>query len=181
MAGCKPQAEPAQSGNKIKIAIDPVTRIEGHLKAEVEVKNGKVVDAHLSGGMFRGFEAIFRGGGQRGSGYSMRVNARGGGAVIIFLLLIYSLLAFTKFLSQLVRLFISRQREYRADAIAVRLTRDPLSLAEALYAIGYRWRGGGLPAQELESIFIVNPVYSRLDEGKGFVPDMFSTHPPLQD
>ena len=28
---------------KTTIAIDPVTRIEGHLKAEVVVENGKVV------------------------------------------------------------------------------------------------------------------------------------------
>jgi len=61
MAGCKPQAETAGSTQKVKIHIDPVTRIEGHLKAEVEVKNGVVVDARLSGGMYRGFEQILRG------------------------------------------------------------------------------------------------------------------------
>ncbi len=61
MAGCKPQAEPAGSNKKIKIHVDPVTRIEGHLKAEVEVKGGVVVDAHLSGGMYRGFEQILKG------------------------------------------------------------------------------------------------------------------------
>ena len=43
---------------KTTIAIDPVTRIEGHLKAEVVVENGKVVDAKLTGGMYRGFESI---------------------------------------------------------------------------------------------------------------------------
>lgn len=52
-------AEAAQS--KTTIAIDPVTRIEGHLKAEVVVENGKVVDAKLTGGMYRGFESILRG------------------------------------------------------------------------------------------------------------------------
>ena len=41
---------------KTTIAIDPVTRIEGHLKAEVVVENGKVVDAKLTGGMYRGFD-----------------------------------------------------------------------------------------------------------------------------
>ena len=46
---------------KATIAIDPVTRIEGHLKAQVVVENGKVVDAHLTGGMFRGFEQILKG------------------------------------------------------------------------------------------------------------------------
>ena len=53
-------AAPASDG-KIKIAIDPVTRVEGHLKIEVEVKDGKVVDAKCSGGMFRGFEQILVG------------------------------------------------------------------------------------------------------------------------
>ncbi len=43
------------------IHIDPVTRIEGHLKAEVVVEDGVVVDAKLSGGMFRGFEHILKG------------------------------------------------------------------------------------------------------------------------
>ncbi len=61
MAGCQPQTQPAQSGQKIKIAIDPVTRIEGHLKAEVDVAGGKVVDARVSGGMYRGFEQILIG------------------------------------------------------------------------------------------------------------------------
>lgn len=43
-----------------KIVIDPVTRIEGHLKIEVEVKDGKVVDAHSTGALFRGFEIILK-------------------------------------------------------------------------------------------------------------------------
>lgn len=44
-----------------KIIVDPVTRIEGHLKIEVEVDGGKVIDARTSGTMFRGFELIMRG------------------------------------------------------------------------------------------------------------------------
>lgn len=51
----------SQKNGKVKIHIDPVTRIEGHLKAEVEVKDGVVVNAHLTGGMYRGFEQILRG------------------------------------------------------------------------------------------------------------------------
>lgn len=54
-------ATPAAEGRKIKIAIDPLTRVEGHLKIEVEVRDGKVVDAKCYGGMFRGFEQILRG------------------------------------------------------------------------------------------------------------------------
>jgi hydrogenase large subunit len=44
-----------------RIVIDPVTRIEGHLRVEVEVKDGKVVDAYSSGTMVRGFELILKG------------------------------------------------------------------------------------------------------------------------
>ncbi len=44
-----------------KIAIDPITRIEGHLRIEVKVENGKVVDAWSSSTMFRGIELILKG------------------------------------------------------------------------------------------------------------------------
>lgn len=43
------------------IAIDPVTRLEGHLKVEVSVEDGVVTDARITGGMYRGFESILRG------------------------------------------------------------------------------------------------------------------------
>jgi Ni,Fe-hydrogenase I large subunit len=44
-----------------KVAIDPITRIEGHLRIEVQVENGRVTDAWSSGTMFRGMELVLRG------------------------------------------------------------------------------------------------------------------------
>lgn len=44
-----------------RIIVDPITRIEGHLRIEVEVENGKVKDAWSSGQMFRGIEVILQG------------------------------------------------------------------------------------------------------------------------
>lgn len=44
-----------------RIVIDPVTRIEGHLRVEIEVKDGKIADAFSSGTMVRGLEIILRG------------------------------------------------------------------------------------------------------------------------
>jgi len=44
-----------------RIVIDPVTRIEGHLRVEVIVENGVVVDAWTKGTMFRGLEQIIQG------------------------------------------------------------------------------------------------------------------------
>ena len=43
-----------------RITIDPVTRIEGHLRVDVEVGGGKVKNAWSSGQMFRGIELILK-------------------------------------------------------------------------------------------------------------------------
>jgi [NiFe] hydrogenase large subunit len=44
-----------------RIVVDPITRIEGHLRIEVEVAGGKVVNAWSSAQMFRGIEIILQG------------------------------------------------------------------------------------------------------------------------
>jgi Ni,Fe-hydrogenase I large subunit len=43
------------------VVIDPVTRIEGHLRIEAEVENGAVKNAWSSSTMFRGIELILKG------------------------------------------------------------------------------------------------------------------------
>ena len=111
--------------------------------------------------------------------FSSRSSRRGNNAYAV-ILLVMLILFISKGISMLFRMFISRQREYRADAIAVRLTRNPLALAEALYGIAYHWRGAGLPAEELESIFIISPSFSMLDHSEDSLADLFSTHPPVQ-
>ena len=44
-----------------RIVVDPVTRIEGHLRIEAEVKDGHIVDAWSAGTMVRGLEIILKG------------------------------------------------------------------------------------------------------------------------
>lgn len=44
-----------------KIVIDPITRIEGHLKIEATIEGGVVKDAKSSGTHFRGFEIFLQG------------------------------------------------------------------------------------------------------------------------
>ena len=44
-----------------KITIDPITRIEGHLRIDVEVDDGRIVNAWASAQMWRGVELILRG------------------------------------------------------------------------------------------------------------------------
>jgi Ni,Fe-hydrogenase I large subunit len=43
-----------------RIVIDPVTRLEGHLRIEAKVENGRVVDAWSSSTMFRGIEIVLK-------------------------------------------------------------------------------------------------------------------------
>ncbi|MDA8164247.1 MAG: nickel-dependent hydrogenase large subunit [Desulfobacteraceae bacterium] len=44
-----------------KIVVDPITRIEGHLRIEAQVDGGRVADAWSSSTMFRGIEIILKG------------------------------------------------------------------------------------------------------------------------
>src|SRR5512132_3586933 len=44
-----------------KVVIDPITRIEGHLRIEAQTENGKVSNAWASSTQFRGIETILQG------------------------------------------------------------------------------------------------------------------------
>ena len=43
-----------------RTVVDPLTRIEGHLRVEVEVTNGKIADAWVAAPLFRGMEIIMK-------------------------------------------------------------------------------------------------------------------------
>jgi ferredoxin hydrogenase large subunit/hydrogenase large subunit len=45
----------------MRINIDPVTRLEGHLSLSLDIDGGQVTSAHCSGTMFRGFELLLQG------------------------------------------------------------------------------------------------------------------------
>ena len=51
----QPQPQPQ------RIVIDPITRIEGHLRIEAQVENGQVAEAWSAAMMFRGLEIILKG------------------------------------------------------------------------------------------------------------------------
>jgi heat shock protein HtpX len=80
-------------------------------------------------------------------------------------------------LTYLLNAWLSREREYRADATAVRLTRNPLSLAQALHAIAAESRPGFIAAGELAPLFIVG---SGAGAAAGAFSGFTSTHPPVE-
>ena len=45
----------------MRITVDPITRIEGHLRIDCEVEDGKVTNSWSSGQMWRGIETILQG------------------------------------------------------------------------------------------------------------------------
>jgi hydrogenase large subunit len=51
----------SSSSNTTRLVIDPLTRIEGHLRIEASLKNGQVTDAWSSSTMFRGIEMVLKG------------------------------------------------------------------------------------------------------------------------
>jgi len=121
-------------------------------------------------------EALKRLSGLFGGESRIRIRGRAG-ALVLF---IYLVLAITAWLKTFCSMLISREKEYRADAVAVRLTRNPLSLAEALSIISQRWRGVAMRGESLSSLFILDPGVEYLSEREGFFADLFSTHPPTQ-
>ncbi len=97
-------------------------------------------------------------------------------AASLFALPIFIILLIMSFLSQLLYVFISREKEYRADINAIKYTRNPLGLARALYKIATHYRG---TASYLAPIFILSPEANPLEEREDFFANLFSTHPPF--
>src|SRR5512139_1116179 len=50
-----------ETSRSSRIIIDPLTRIEGHLRIEAQVEAGQVKDAWSASTMFRGIESILKG------------------------------------------------------------------------------------------------------------------------
>ena len=95
---------------------------------------------------------------------------RGGGLGALFMLLLAPLAA------TLIQLWVSRTREYEADASGAHLTGNPYALARALEKISAVSRQVPLLASPNSAhLFIIAPLLS----GETFA-SLFSTHPPVQ-
>ncbi|HEV2741675.1 MAG TPA: M48 family metalloprotease, partial [Rubrobacter sp.] len=100
----------------------------------------------------------------------------GGGYVQVIMLVVAILLAIlAPLFARLLQLSISRQREYLADATAVRLTRNPDGLADALQKISGDREVLEAANRATAHLYIVNPVKGFEKRAKG----LFSTHPPI--
>ena len=128
------------------------------------------VVALLSDWMRRTF---WLGGGRRRD--SDRGKGGGGAAIILALALVMAILS--PLIAQLIRLAISRKREFLADASGAMLTRYPPGLASALRKISADTEPLEAANKATAHLYIVNP----LKDLKGSVNKLFSTHPPIEE
>jgi heat shock protein HtpX len=104
-------------------------------------------------------------------GRGSRQNRRSGYLILIGI--IFAIIA--PIIAQVVRLAISRKREYMADASAALLTRYPQGLADALKKIARSDIPMTSANQDSAPLYIANPFRG----SKDFFSNLFSTHPPI--
>lgn len=98
-----------------------------------------------------------------------------GGAIILVVALVMAILA--PIAAQLIRLAISRKREYLADASGALLTRYPEGLARALEKISQDKEPLEAANKATAHLYIINPLKNHASS----LNNLFSTHPPIQE
>lgn len=115
--------------------------------------------------------SFFWGGGRRRSSDKQGGNA---GAIFVVVALVLAVLA--PLFAQLLKLAVSRKREYLADANGALLTRYPPGLASALKKLAADKEPLEAANKATAHLYIVNP----LKDIKGQMNSLFSTHPPIE-
>ena len=98
-----------------------------------------------------------------------------GAAVIMMVWLAFTIFNFA--ISPILRMAISRRREYAADATGAQITRNPRALANALRKISENSVVQKIDGQKtMASVCIASPLKRR-----AFVSEIFATHPPVKE
>ncbi|HDH24747.1 MAG TPA: protease HtpX [Actinobacteria bacterium] len=115
--------------------------------------------------------AFWFGGGRRSS----RDNPLGGIVALVSLIL-------APIAAMIIRLAISRAREYQADASGATLTGQPLNLASALRKLEMGTSRVPMNVNPAVSqLFIADPLKALKGRNRGLFGKLFSTHPPIED
>ncbi len=118
----------------------------------------------------------------RYGGIRPRRNLRDKGGIhplILFVIGFFVLLS--PLFSRIIAMSVSRNREYQADTSAAEFTRNPLALASALRKIAAHTSPLLKARRATAHLFISDPLKRKLDDKEGFVADVFSTHPPIEE
>lgn len=113
----------------------------------------------------------------RANFYGGRGNRDRGSHPMIFLIALVSIIL-APLMAQLIKLAVSRKREYLADASGALLTRFPEGLARALEKIGAQAKPMARANHATAHLFIANPFGEHLGRATA---RLFSTHPPIEE
>jgi heat shock protein HtpX len=116
-----------------------------------------------------------------GGGKKRSSSDKGGGGLggIVFVVWLVAMLL-APFLSRLLAMAVSRQREYLADASAAELTRNPGALASALEKIDAAAEPTRAIKKGSAHLCIADPLEKPVNEREGTFADLFATHPPIR-
>ena len=134
----------------------------------------------LSNGMGR----MLRGGGGRGLGGLLGGRGRkASGPLLIAALVVFVLWVITlilaPFISRVMAMAVSRDREYLADATGAELTRNPGALASALQKIETHEAPTTHIKEGAAHLCIADPLGRDVNSREGKLADLLATHPPM--
>lgn len=98
----------------------------------------------------------------------------------VFVLLGFALAILSPFIAQLIKLAISRSREYLADASAAKITNYPEGLARALEKLSADHQPLETANKATAHLYITNPLKDHRD-AIGWFAGLFNTHPPMEE
>lgn len=101
------------------------------------------------------------------------------GALFVILGILFAIIS--PLIAQLIRLAISRRREFLADASAVAITRQPSGLISALYKISKDSEPLEVANKATAHLFIVNPFKEKARGAVDWFSGLFNTHPPIEE
>lgn len=112
-------------------------------------------------------------------GGSKRDRNEGGQLQAIFMVLAIVLAILSPITANLIKLAISRHREFLADASGVQLTKYPEGLARALEKLATDKEPLEAANKATAHLYITNPL-KNLHSGVGWFAGLFNTHPPIE-
>jgi heat shock protein HtpX len=154
------------------------TELEGVIAHELSHVGNHDIRVMLLVTVLVGTVALLSDWGQRTIIWGRGRRDRGGGnAGVIILIGALVLAILTPIIAQLIRLAVSRQREFLADASGALLTRYPPGLASALRKIAADKEALEVANKATASLYFANP----LKDAPRAMDGLFDTHPPIAE
>ncbi|OGC24835.1 zinc metalloprotease HtpX [candidate division WOR-1 bacterium RIFOXYB2_FULL_37_13] len=115
-------------------------------------------------------------------GRGRKSSREGNGQVQLIIFILAIILAIlSPIIAQLIKLAISRKREFLADASSAMITRNPEGLARALLKISADTESLEVANKATAHMYIISPFKAVGENKVGWLTSLFSTHPPIAE